>query len=295
MNKIDILKLKRFEPIYIIGHKNPDVDTVFSSYLLSNIFNFLGIESYPCTLEDNYKLDLYNKRIITDYLDYNPVVIKKDEINKYNFVLVDHNDPIQSLENSANIILCIDHHQNSNKLNNTIIGTSCANSLFIYKLFKDIYPFNDKEKQLIVVATFTDTLFLKTNRYKKEDEDLVKELGINLNNNEMLKKYFIPTDINLGINNYIKNSDRDFSYEGVTFSSSVIQLLECNKQIILDYKNAVLNKEDNHLGILRDLGEGKTYAFFKIDDYYQEISYDYVASRTTVLPEVYNYIKTLKK
>lgn len=295
MNRVDILKLKYFAPLYIIGHKNPDVDTVFSSYLLSNIFNFLGIESYPCMLEDNYKVDLYNKRIIDDYLDFRPVIIKNDEINKYNFVLVDHNDPIQSLEDSKNVILCIDHHQNTNKLKKVVLGNYCANSLFIYKLFKDIYPFSEKEKQLIMLATFTDTLFLKTNRYKKEDESLVKELNVTLDNNEMLKKYFIPTDISLGIDNYIKESDRDFSYEDLVVSSSVIQLLKCDDQVICEYKNAILNTKDNHLGMLRDLGNGKTYAFFKIKDSFKEIVYNYVASRTTVLPELFDYIKLLTK
>lgn len=295
MNRIDILKLKKSEPLYIIGHKKPDVDTVFSSYLLNNILNFLDIESYSCIIENDYELDLYNKRIITDYLDYQPIVIKKTDINKYNFILVDHNDPIQSIGDGNNIILCIDHHQNSEKIDNVILDKCCANSLLIYKLFKDIYPFSEKEKQLIAIAIFTDTLFLKSNRYKKEDEALLNELNVNLDSNKMLERYFIPTDISLGINNYIQLSDRDFSCEGTTFSSSVIQLLKCKKEIILEYKNAVKDKCDNHLGILRDLVNGKTYAFFKIENHYQELVYDYIVSRTTILIEVFNYIKSLKK
>lgn len=294
MNRIDISKLKNNSPLYIIGHSKPDVDTIFSSYLLSNIFAFLGIESYPCILEDNYQIDLYNKRIIDDYLEYKPVIIKYDDISKYNFVLVDHNDPIQSIGDRGNIILCIDHHQNVNKLNNPILGNNCANCLFIYELFKNIYSFNEFEKQLINMAIFTDTLFLKTNRYKQEDETLLKKLNTNLDNNKMLEKYFIPTDISIGINNYIKKSDRDFSYNGVMFSSSVIQLLSCDKEIVLEYENAILNKDDNHFGILRDLKNSKTYVFYKIQNNFQKNIYDYVASRTTVLKEVYNFIDLLK-
>lgn len=295
MNEIDILNLKNNSPIHIIGHKNPDVDTVVSSYLLSNIFNFLGIASYPCVLDENYEMDLYNKRIINDYLEYNPIIIKSNEINRHNFVLVDHNDPIQSLGTDKNILLCIDHHQNSNMLDKVILGNYCANALFIYKLFKNIYHFNEKERQLIMLAIFTDTLFLKTNRYKNIDEELAKELNINLDNNQLLDKYFIPTNIECGISRYIKKSDRDFSYEDTTFSSSVIQLLKCDDMIIAEYRDAVLSKDDNHLGILRDLNKGKTYVFCKIYDCFKEMTYDYVASRTTVLPEIYNFIKIIKK
>ncbi len=162
MERINLLK--QYEPLYIIGHKKPDVDTVVSSYLLSNILNFLGIKSYYCILSNDYEIDKYNKRIIDDYLEFNPVIIDIKDLGKYNFVLVDHNDPIQSVGSNANIVFGIDHHKDSKQLSSIILSDLCCNSLHIYNYFKDIYSFNSKEKELVMIATLADTLFLKTDR-----------------------------------------------------------------------------------------------------------------------------------
>ena len=290
MNKIN--DLKKYEPLYIIGHKRPDVDTMVSSYLLCNIFNYLGIKSYYCILSSEYEIDKYNKRIIDDYLNYNPVIIDVKNIKNYNFVLVDHNDPNQSVGLSSNIAFCIDHHKNSNKLDNLILTDLCSNSLFIYDYFKDIYNFNAKEKELVMLAVLTDTLFLKTDRYKDKDKILVKELGISMDSNKLLEKYFIETDLSMGLDKYLEKSDRDFTYYGISFTSSVIQLLKVKDTFVHEYRDAIKRMNQNHLGMLRDLINNKTYVIFKINNEVIEFNYDFIASRaSTVIPDVIRFLK----
>lgn len=281
-----INKVKGNAPIYVLGHRKPDVDTAVSSYLLSNILNKLGIEAYPCILNEGYEFDEYNNNIIKDFFDYNPVVINIKDINKYNFILVDHNDPIQSLKENINIIWCFDHHKNSNQINNLTIGKYCANSLFIYDYFKDMYEFNDKEKTLILMAVFTDTLFLKSDRFTDNDKKIINGLGVNLDSELLLRKYFIETDLSKGIKNYLKKSDRDFCYYGINFTSSVIQLINCNLDIINEYENAIKEKDENHLGLLRDLSNNITYAFFKVNDNLKKLKYNRIVSRQTILSDV---------
>lgn len=290
MKKID--ELKKYEPLYVIGHKSPDVDTIFSSYLLSNILNYLDIKAYPCILSEGYSQDKYNKNIIDDYLDFKPKVIDLKEVSKYKFVFVDHNDPVQSIGESSNCVFGLDHHKDSKKVKNMIFSDLCCNCLFIYEYFKDVYPFTEKEKQLITLATFTDTLFLKTDRYKERDRELVKELDIDFDSDELLEKYFIESDLSIGIDKYIEKSDRDFSYYMVNFSSSVIQILNSKDNIINEYKKAIKRKEDNHLGMIRIIKEKKTFSFFKINDNFIEFSYDFIASRaSTVIPDILKYLE----
>ena len=35
---------KEYEPLYVIGHKNPDVDSIVATILITNIFNSKGIK-----------------------------------------------------------------------------------------------------------------------------------------------------------------------------------------------------------------------------------------------------------
>jgi len=294
MEKIN--ELKKYEPIYVIGHKKPDVDTIFSSYLLSNILNYFNIESYPCIISDGYVINKYNKSIINDYLEFNPKVIDVNNIKKYNFVIVDHNEPIQSIGEGSNIVFGMDHHKNSGKLNNILFSDLCSNCLFIYDYFKDIYPFNEHEKTLVMVATLTDTLFFKTDRYKEKDKKIVEELNIRLDNLELLNKYFVETDLSMGIDKYIEKSDRDFSFQNITFSSSVIYVKQQNQEKMHEYKNLIFNKDWNHLGIWHDLEKNKTYVYFKVNNNFKEIVYDFIASRAaTVMPDVNTCLEELYK
>ena len=89
-------ELKKYEPIYIIGHKKPDVDSVIASVLLNNIFKSKGIESYPCFLDSEYNIDEYNAGVLKDCVSLDNILIKENS-DSCNYVLVDHNDPIQSV------------------------------------------------------------------------------------------------------------------------------------------------------------------------------------------------------
>ena len=49
-------ELKEKEPIYVIGHSNPDLDTIVSSILMSKIFNSLGIKAYYSIINNGTKI-----------------------------------------------------------------------------------------------------------------------------------------------------------------------------------------------------------------------------------------------
>ena len=106
---------KEYEPLYIIGHKNPDVDSVVSTTILYNIFKSKGIECFPCFLE-SYEVDEYNLSMIGDCMTMNMKIINNDD--NYHYVLVDHNDPTQSVGFGKKIVWGIDHHKSSNILSN---------------------------------------------------------------------------------------------------------------------------------------------------------------------------------
>ena len=112
-----IIDLARKEDdVYILGHNNPDCDSMFSSYLLEEILKGLGINAHACILSENYNLADCDSDIIVDYLPEVPEIINSVDDKK--FILVDHNtlDGIPK----ENVIGAFDHHRISNQVDNLI-------------------------------------------------------------------------------------------------------------------------------------------------------------------------------
>ena len=80
---MDLLSLKKYEPIYVIGHSNIDIDSGVSSKIMADILNSCGIKACYAVLEDKYDFDAYNKNMIDDCVDFKPVVVRRDEIKNY--------------------------------------------------------------------------------------------------------------------------------------------------------------------------------------------------------------------
>ena len=102
--------LKNYNELYIIGHNNIDCDSYFSSYILFRVLSSFKINVKFCILDD-YNILEEDKKQINDFKIEEPIVINRKDIDDKYFILVDHNDPSQSLENdNCNIVLSIDHH-----------------------------------------------------------------------------------------------------------------------------------------------------------------------------------------
>ena len=65
---MDLLFYKKFEPIYVIGHSNPDLDSAISSKILCELFNHYGIEAYYAVLDKDYEFKdgTYDKKMISE-------------------------------------------------------------------------------------------------------------------------------------------------------------------------------------------------------------------------------------
>lgn len=285
---MDILKYKKYEPIYFIGHSKIDIDSAVSSFLMCNIFNHFGVKSFYCVLKNGYDMDSYNTSMVNDCMNYNPVILDEEDIDDKYFVLVDHNDPVQSIKNKDRVLFCVDHHIDSNVLEEKYISTTCSCSLYIYELFKDIYSFSEEEKKQIFYAFLNDSTFGKSNRCKKSDVDIARSLGFDDDFDVLFKKYFIPTDLSNGID--MNSGLKEYNFGNVNFMSNGIKSFDTNK--LSEYKELCLAK-DRFLGIWWDYTDNKTYCFFKYDNDFLEFNYNYIASRaTTVVKDFLIYLES---
>ena len=215
--------------------------------------------------------------------------------NNYNFILVDHNDPTQSIGFGKRIVWGIDHHNSANILSNVLIGKTCSCSLFIYDYFKNIYDFSTEEKFMIYMASLADSLFFKGSRCKDSDKELIAELGFNMDVDKLFHKYFIPTDLSQGLANVIDNHSKAYNYRGIKFNSVVVKTYNEYSHLREEFID-IINQKDTFLGVWIDLDKEISYAYFRYNGKTKEFIYDFIASRgATIIPDIYRYIDKLLK
>lgn len=185
------------EKILVIGHKNPDTDSICSSLAMANLQTKLrGEEVISCRLgeineETKYALNYFKVEA--------PKLIEKVDEGQ-SVILVDHNEFTQSVEGieKAKILAVVDHH----RINNF----QTSEPLFYYAqpvgctatVLFELYKSNDVEIEpqiagLMLSAIISDTLLLKspttTDKDKKAVEELAKIANVDISKYglEMLK------------------------------------------------------------------------------------------------------------
>lgn len=259
------------QTIYVIGHRFPDADSMFASYLLSRILKSKGIESIFAILDTDYDYCETDKEVINDFLPEKPVVVK--DIDNKKFVLVDHNN-LEILKKD-NVIGAIDHHIISGEVYNTLEIEYASTCLLIYDLFKNEYDFNDKEKLLIALSVLTDTDYLCSKRYSKDDEKLFQDLGVNLDVVSIQKKYFKINDFTIDIENNLSNNYKEY---GQIKRSMVYSYGQEYELYYKDYIEAIKN-DKNRLLIWCDFENKKTYVKYRDS----EIIYNYILTSTNLI------------
>ena len=285
---MDLEYLKQYEPIYVIGHSNIDIDSAVSSKILADILNGFGIKAHYAILEEKYDMDPYNNGMVDDCMNIQPIIVKKEDINNHNWFLVDHNDRHQSVGMHANVLGAIDHHPNAGNTANVEITNACCTALHLFNKYKDVYEFTEEQKFQIYLAFLNDATFGKSSRYKESDEEIAKQLGFKYNYNDLFKKYFIPTDISEGVQTKMKNGHKKYQFGDVYFESGYIE--QFGTEQIEDFKQ-IINQMDAYLGVWVDYENDISFGFFKYDGQFIEFKYDFVASRaTTILNDVIQYL-----
>ena len=272
--------VKHFDEVYILGHNNLDADSYFSSYILSNILKKLNIKAY-FTILDNFKISDENKDIINDYLDEQPMILSKEDIYDKYFILVDHNDIEQSINNDkCKVLFSIDHHIDTKKVKYCFSEEYTSTLLYIYDLFKNTYNFNKKEKELIALSVMTDSEFLVSSRFKESDKILYDELNVNMNCELLRKKYFKTTDFKQNIEYNIKTNHKVYNLLNKNINRCIIKAYK-DESI---YKKEYIEKLDeiyiNSLLIWCEYDTKKTYVYYKKNKIRE---YNYILTSTVLI------------
>lgn len=288
---MDLDYLNGISNLIVIGHRSPDIDSIVSSKIIVDILKGSKIEAKYAIIEGDNPNE-YNMSMINDCMQYNPFIIKENEISNYRYFLVDHNDLNQSVLDPSLVVGCIDHHHDAKDfLNHKVLSSYCCTALFIFKLFYKRYCFTKEQKKQIFLATLNDSNYGLSSRYHFKDSLLINKLGYNHDFKKYFKKYFITTDLSKNINEVFKNNSlKKYDFDGIKFkSSSINSLNSINRE---NYMNFIKNNKENFLGIWYDYEINYTYVYFKYNNSYYEFTYNYNASRSQkVIKDVLKIIK----
>ena len=165
---------------YIFGHKNPDTDSITSSLVMANLEKKLGNEdAVACRLGNINKETEY----VLNYLGIEAPELIEGVEDGANVILVDHNNPKESVENldSVNVLKVVDHHAvvltTGYPLFYRAEPVGCTETV-LYKLYRENNVEVDKTiATLMLSAIISDTLLLKSPTTTVEDIKAVEELA----------------------------------------------------------------------------------------------------------------------
>lgn len=164
----------------VVGHKNPDADSVLSAILVSKFSKkILGFEAEARIAGD---VNNETKFVLNLIGEKKPKLIKK--ISSESVVLVDTMEPEQIIEGltEENLVGIIDHHKlgglkTFSPIYCRVEPLGCACSL-IYKILKEKGAKIDKKTAIMIAAGIvSDTLNLSSPTATSEDKVYLKELA----------------------------------------------------------------------------------------------------------------------
>jgi len=277
----------------ILGHSNPDVDSILSGILLEKVLN-------KKNNTDNYKFI-----IPEDYIDSTSLSIIKElgiDIDKYKDKRVDKDDLLILVDHHIEdrydneIIAIYDHHPPTSdfiKPDTYYNISSCSTTVIIYRLFEEY--FTKEDFILVLVGALLDTVSFKSTKTNKDDvkmlEDKCKEYNINIDD------YY---DLGLCLNDISSpnkiylNGYKKYTIQGKKVESSYIQIKDVDKntdninKIIDNIKKYIKdNNIDIFVFIVYDMDVFKTKSYEITNNGITTTLYDSYTSRgNTIIPEL---------
>ncbi len=263
---------------HIIGHLNPDTDTICSALVYENFLTQKGKEAKAYALGD---LNNETKFVFERFGIEQPEIVgelpKDSEI-----VLLDHNEETQSINNvnDLDIVEIIDHHKVKIETDKPIkihiepLGSSC--SIIAKKFFKSRKAELDKENaSLLLAGIISDTLFFRSPTTTEEDKKIADKLNEIAQIDDLepfsLEMFNAKSDLgDISTEDLIKLDYKVFEFGGESYGVGVMETT--NKNFGLDRRKEIIDK-------LEDIKEKDDLkgVFFSIIDILNEESYTLVS------------------
>jgi manganese-dependent inorganic pyrophosphatase len=164
--------------VIVIGHKNPDTDSVVSAIIFSKIKKEEGVSFTPAVAGD---LNRETELVLSSFKAEVPLKME-EKGSEERFFLVDHNDLSQSIAEKEDVVGVLDHHQLSGMKSDSVlyfrvepVGSTCT---LLYEIIKDKGIEIDKDEMgLLASGIISDTFNLNSPTTTEKDVKYLKELS----------------------------------------------------------------------------------------------------------------------
>ena len=218
----------------ILGHENPDVDSIISAIILNKILTKKGYSSEFIIPDKEINKDTLE--ILNNY-NIDPTIYMKRIPNNKKIILVDHNER----NVNGKIICIIDHHKTQKEYNmkhyyNTNVSSTAC---FIAKQTEELLDKNDLE--LAVLATMIDTVSFHSTKGRKEDLEWCKYIcdKYNLNYDKLYNQGLYLTNMD-NIDEAALNGLKKYNINNQKLESSYIQIK--NPKLEIKKINKIIDK-----------------------------------------------------
>jgi len=264
----------------IIGHKNPDTDSVCSALAYANYLQQQGEDAQAFALgELNKETQFVLNKFEIDF----PEVISSLEAGAQ-VILLDHNEAGQAIDNleELDLVEIIDHHKVDIKTDKPIsicvkpLGSSC--SIVAQKYFDNKMELDKKVAGLLLAGIISDTLFFRSPTTTETDKKLVEKLNeiVGIDNLEEFSLAMFKAKSDLGdisTEDLIRLDYKEFDFKDGKYGIGVMETTDVDfglkrKKEIFE-KLAEIKEKDNLKAVyftIVDILNEKSYTLYSDED-----------------------------
>ena len=283
----------------ILGHENPDNDSIVSGYLLEKLMKRLGYDVEFIIPDEAISEE---NIMLANYCGLDPTSYQKEIPNDPNvkYILVDHHERIVPGE----IVAIIDHHPTDKDISCKYYQNerACSTSCLITKDRERFFSLDDLK--MTCQSAMVDTAAFHSNKTVVRDYLWVRSLcaKYGFNYEELMTTSMCPTDIS-DIEKASINGLKKHDLAGHKVASSFLHLPsptdnqeEINQMI--EYLKTYIKEEgyDLFAFIVHDITSFKSTLYKIREDSVDTVQYDEYTSRgTRIIPELTEELKTYQK
>lgn len=285
------------DKIIILGHENPDVDSIVSGYLLEKILKKKGYNVefvIPDMVIADETRDIC-RRYGLEPSKFMRKIDLKEKDGKY--ILVDHYER----DLGGEIVCIIDHHPASKEIMiKNYYNNEDISSTALYICLDNENLLDEFDLKLVVVATLVDTASFHSTKGRYIDKEWVINIcnKYNFNYDELDKEGLCLTSLD-DIEKVSFNGLKKYNIDGKNIESSYIQIEktledEVRIQQIVNILKDYLGKKklDAFIFIVHDMSQFKTMYYLITDGNIQTRYYENYTSRgNTIIPEIITRMK----
>ncbi|MDH4330529.1 MAG: manganese-dependent inorganic pyrophosphatase [Candidatus Moranbacteria bacterium] len=232
---------------HIIGHKNPDTDTICSAIVYEDFLKQKGEEAKAFALG---KINNETRLIFEKFGVEEPEHIQELP-HGTEIVLLDHNEEAQSIDNlkDLDIVEIIDHHKIKLETDKPIsiyiepVGSSCT--IIAKKYFESGTEISKVNASLLIAGIVSDTLFFRSPTTTEVDKEIVEKLnevaGIEDLEKFSLEMFDAKSDLgDISVEELVKLDYKVFEFGGNDYGIGVMETM--NKDYGINRKEEIVSK-----------------------------------------------------